>query len=229
MACPDGTARPPSTDSPPRQDTGGTPGWPTRAPPPLACRCVAARGRGRCRHRRARRVLGGLPDVLSTSSSARTSGCSPVLAERRRRLPIGLRLALPSPEIGWGVEPGATSSSEGGACACRDRDVVAVRAWRPARVTAAAQPLDASALARSIRALRTATEGAVLRELTADLTRAALATPVPPGRLARLRPASSAPAAGSPRAATTPCAGSCSPCARLAPRAQCARGRAAPP
>jgi hypothetical protein len=110
----------------------------------------------------------------------------PVLAADALRLPTGLRLALPAREIAWGVEPGSHVTVGDGRVRLPHRDVVAVRTWRPARVTAAAQPLDAAALARSIGALDTATEGAVLRELTADLTRAALATPVQAGRLARL-------------------------------------------
>lgn len=110
----------------------------------------------------------------------------PVLTEDALRLPTGLRLALPAREVAWGVEPGSHVSVGAGRVCLPDRDVVVVRAWRPARVTAAAQPLDASALARSTAALDAATAGAVLRELTADLTRAALATPLPAARLRRL-------------------------------------------
>lgn len=131
------------------------------------------------------KVLGAFPTALYLQLD-RHELVLPVLTEDALRLPTGLRLALPAALVAWGVEPGSHVSVGGGRVRLPHRDVVAVRAWRPARVTAAAQPLDASALARSIGALDTATEGAVLRELTADLTRAALATPVPTGRLARL-------------------------------------------
>lgn len=131
------------------------------------------------------KVLGAFPTALYLQLD-RHELVLPVLTEDALRLPTGLRLALPAALVAWGVEPGSRVSIGGGRVRLPHRDVVAVRAWRPARVTAAPQPLDASALARSIGALDTATEGAVLRELTADLTRAALATPVPTGRLARL-------------------------------------------
>ena len=131
------------------------------------------------------RVLAAFPTALYLQLD-RHELVLPVLAEDALRLPTGLRLALPAREIDWGVEPGSHVSVGGGRVRLPRCDVVAVRAWRPARVTAAAQPLDASALARSIGALDTATEGAVLRELTADLTCAALATPVRAGRVARL-------------------------------------------
>lgn len=131
------------------------------------------------------KVLGAFPTALYLQLD-RHELVLPVLTEDALRLPTGLRLALPAALVAWGVEPGSHVFVGGGRVRLPHRDVVAVRAWRPARVTAAAQPLDASALARSIGALYTATEGAVLRELTADLTRAALATPVPTGRLARL-------------------------------------------
>jgi hypothetical protein len=131
------------------------------------------------------RVLAAFPTALYLQLD-RHELVVPVLAEDALRLPTGLRLALPAREIAWGVEPGSQVSVGGGRVRLPHRDVVVVRAWRPARVTAAAQPLDASALARSIGALHTATDGSVLRELTADLTRSALATSVPAGRLARL-------------------------------------------
>ena len=110
----------------------------------------------------------------------------PVLSEDALRLPTGLRLALPARDIAWGVTAGDDVAVGGGRVHLPHRDIVAVRTWRPARVTTAHRPLDAGELARAAEAVDTATAGAVLRELAADLTRTALATPVPAGRLARL-------------------------------------------
>ena len=139
-------ARPPTVH--PRQDTGGTPGWPTRAPPPTGLPLRPRSWPRRCRHRRA--PPGSWPPFppLSTCSSTGTSWCCRSSPRTRCGSP---------PACGWPFRPArspgvwsraATSSVGGGRVRLPHRDVVAVRTWRPARVTAAAQPLDAAALAR---------------------------------------------------------------------------------
>ncbi len=129
------------------------------------------------------RVLAAFPTALYLQLD-RHELVLPVLTEDALRLPTGLRLALPAREVAWGVEPGQPRVRRRGRVRLPHRDVVAVRAWRPGSRplpspwTLGAGPLDRSPGHRH--------GGAVLRELTADLTRAALATPVPAGRLARL-------------------------------------------
>ena len=128
------------------------------------------------------RVLAAFPTALYLQLD-RHELVLPVLAEDALRLPTGLRLALAAREIAWGVEPGShvlrrrgsrappAPRRRGGprlaACPGHGRSPApgCRRPW-PAR----SEPCD------------TATEGAVLRELTADLARAALATPVPAGQ-----------------------------------------------
>ena len=56
----------------------------------------------------------------------------PVLSEDALRLPTGLRLARPARDIAWGVTAGDDVAVGGGRVRLPQRDIVAVRTWRPA-------------------------------------------------------------------------------------------------
>src|SRR6476661_9813621 len=123
-----GTARPPSTDSPPHTGHWRNPrlahssapaDWPAAASPLMAEALQAPS--------RPARVLAAFPTALYLQLD-RHELVLPVLAEDALRLPTGLRLALPAREIDWGVEPGSHVSVGGGRVRLPRRDVVAVRA-----------------------------------------------------------------------------------------------------
>ena len=93
---------------------------------PLVAAEVAAAPR-RCR------VLAAFPTCLYLDLGAHERVLA-VLASDAVALPIGIRLALPSTEVRWGVEPGAhVVVGEGRVCLPR-ADVVAARLLRPAQV-----------------------------------------------------------------------------------------------
>ena len=76
------------------------------------------------------RVLAAFPTCLYLDLGAHERVLA-VLASDAVALPIGIRLALPSAEVRWGVEPGAhVVVGEGRVCLPR-ADVVAVRSLRP--------------------------------------------------------------------------------------------------
>ena len=79
------------------------------------------------------RVLAAFPTCLYLDLGAHERVLA-VLASDAVALPIGIRLALPSTEVRWGVEPGAhVVVGEGRVCLPR-ADVVAARPLRPGRV-----------------------------------------------------------------------------------------------
>ena len=84
------------------------------------------------------RVLAAFPTCLYLDLGAHERVLA-VLASDAVALPIGIRLALPSTEVRWGVEPGAhVVVGEGRVCLPR-ADVVAVRPLRPGLVRPAAR------------------------------------------------------------------------------------------
>lgn len=125
---------------------------------PLVAAEVAGASR-RCR------VLAAFPTCLYLELGAHERVLA-VLASDAVALPIGVRLALPSTAVRWGVEAGAhVVVGEGRVCLPR-ADVVAARLLRPARVRPGPRgPGAADALP----------DPGVLGELAHDLTAAALA------------------------------------------------------
>jgi len=114
---------------------------------------------------RACRVLAAFPTCLYLGLGAHERVLA-VLASDAVALPIGIRLALPSTEVRWGVEPGAdVVVGEGRVCLPR-ADVVAVRPLRPGRVRPTA---------RGTGGASDLPEPGVLGDLAHDLTAAALA------------------------------------------------------
>jgi hypothetical protein len=103
----------------------------------------------------------------------------PVLTSDALRLPTGLRLGEPAASVVWGVEQGADVVVGGGRVRLPVADVVAVRSWRPTRVPSPSSPVQHAVLASGLDALEVATGRAVLRDLTRDLTVAALAAADP--------------------------------------------------
>ncbi|KRC87452.1 hypothetical protein ASE25_17115 [Terrabacter sp. Root85] len=79
------------------------------------------------------RVLSAFPTCLYLDLGAHERVLA-VLASDAVALPIGVRLALPSSEIRWGVEPGAHVVVGEGRVRLPRADVVAARLLRPARV-----------------------------------------------------------------------------------------------
>src|SRR6478736_10496582 len=111
------------------------------------------------------RLLAAFPTCLYVDLGAHERVLA-VLASDAVALPIGIRLALRSTEVRWGVEPGANVVvGEGRVCLPR-ADVVAVRPLRPGRV----QPT-----ARGTGGASDLPEPGVLGDLAHDLTAAALA------------------------------------------------------
>ncbi len=111
------------------------------------------------------RVLAAFPTCLYVDLGAHERVLA-VLASDAVALPIGIRLALPSTEVRWGVEPGAhVVVGEGRVCLPR-ADVVAVRPLRPGLVRPAA---------RGAGTASDLPEPGVLGDLAHDLTAAALA------------------------------------------------------
>ena len=111
------------------------------------------------------RVLAAFPTCLYLDLGAHERVLA-VLASDAVALPIGIRLALPSTEVRWGVEPGAhVVVGEGRVCLPR-ADVVAVRPLRPGLVRPAA---------RGTGTASDLPEPGVLGDLAHDLTAAALA------------------------------------------------------
>ena len=117
------------------------------------------------------RVLAAFPTCLYVGLGTHERVLA-VLASDAVALPIGLRLALPSTEIRWGVEPGDLVVVGEGRVRLPRADVVAARLSRPSRV----RPLPRGA---GVAALP---EPGLLGDLAHDLTTAALAVrPVDPG------------------------------------------------
>lgn len=117
------------------------------------------------------RVLAAFPTCLYVELGAHERVLA-VLASDAVALPIGLRLALPSGEIRWGVEPGdRVVVGEGRVCLPR-AEVVAARLSRPGRV----RPVVRGGGIVSLP------ESGVLGDLAHDLAAAALAGgPADPG------------------------------------------------
>jgi hypothetical protein len=123
------------------------------------------------------RVLAAFPTALYLHLPERHEAVLPVLASDALRLPTGLRLGQPSAAVRWGVEPGDEVLVGAGHVHLPGTEVVAVRAWRPARVPDPAgpgEPASPAALAVAREVLEGPTAGAVLRELTRELVAAAL-------------------------------------------------------
>ncbi|GAA3712204.1 hypothetical protein GCM10022399_31210 [Terrabacter ginsenosidimutans] len=111
------------------------------------------------------RVLAAFPTCLYLDLGAHERVLA-VLASDAVALPIGVRLALPSTEVRWGVEPGDRVVVGEGRVRLPRADVVAARLLRPARVRPAPRGcVGADALP----------EPGVLGDLAHDLTAAALA------------------------------------------------------
>ena len=128
------------------------------------------------------RVLAALPTALYLLLPEGHEQVLPVLAADALRLPTGVRLAMPSAELRWGVEHGDEVVVGDGRVHLPGAEVVAVRRWRPARVSQvegdvesdAPGPMDAAGLRAGLAALEPATGAAVLRELARDVASAAL-------------------------------------------------------
>jgi hypothetical protein len=124
------------------------------------------------------RVLAALPTALYLLLPEGHEQVLPVLAADALRLPTGLRLATPSAELAWGVDQGDDVVVGDGCVGLPAADVVAVRTWRPARVSSSqgdeSSPVDAARLRATLALLGPATEATVLRELTHDVATAAL-------------------------------------------------------
>ena len=111
------------------------------------------------------RVLAAFPTCLYLDLGAHERVLA-VLASDAVALPIGIRLALPSTEVRWGVEPGTHVVVGEGRVRLPRADVVAARLLRPARVRPAPRGSASSAALP---------EPGVLGDLAHDLTAAALA------------------------------------------------------
>ncbi|GAA2021861.1 hypothetical protein GCM10009740_08330 [Terrabacter terrae] len=122
---------------------------------------VAAELAGPPRHRR---VLAAFPSCLYVELGAHERVLG-VLTSDAEPLPIGVRLAVPSSDVQWGVEPGGHVVVGEGRVRLPQADVVAVRPLPPGRV----QPVRSCISAVSLPA-----PGA-LGALARDLTAAALA------------------------------------------------------
>ena len=147
--------------------------WPLRVRrrpgPPPARRCWSAEVAGEPRRAR---VLAAFPTALYLHLG-RHDLVLPVLTGDALLLPTGLRLALPSAVVEWGVQAGHDVLVGDGRVRLPGRDVVSVRPWRPARVTRASSARSTS-IAGAAHILGQADSSAVLRELAADLTAAGL-------------------------------------------------------
>jgi len=140
------------------------------------------------------RVLAALPTALYLHLPEGHHHVLPVLAVDALRLPTGLRLAQPAAAIRWGVEQGDEVVVGEGSVRLPGADVVAVRGWRPARVSAPVEPAGAAPSGLSgplpsaacLDVLEAATSGAVLRELAGDLVAAACLASRPATRVPRL-------------------------------------------
>jgi hypothetical protein len=130
------------------------------------------------------RVLAALPSALYLLLPGGHEQVLPVLAADGLRLPTGLRLATPSTELAWGVEQGEEVLVGEGRVVLPVADLVAVRAWRPARVSEVQAPVAGADLRATLAALEPATGSAVLRELARDVATAALLART--GRVSRL-------------------------------------------
>ena len=118
------------------------------------------------------RVLAAFPSCLYLDLGAHERVLA-LLASDAVALPIGMRLALPSSGLRWGVEPGADVLVGDGRVRLPRADVVAARLLRPARVRPAPR---GSARDSGLP------EAGVLGDLAHDLTAAALAgRPAGPG------------------------------------------------
>ncbi|WP_020144795.1 DUF2877 domain-containing protein [Terracoccus sp. 273MFTsu3.1] len=111
------------------------------------------------------RVLAAFPTCLYLDLGAHERVLA-VLASDAVALPIGVRLALPSTEVRWGVEPGGHVVVGEGRVRLPRADVVAARLLRPARVRPAP---------RGSAGDGGLPEPGVLGDLAHDLTAAALA------------------------------------------------------
>jgi hypothetical protein len=111
------------------------------------------------------RVLAAFPTCLYLDLGAHERVLA-VLASDAVPLPIGIRLALPSTEVRWGVEPGTHVVVGEGRVRLPRADVVAARLLRPARVRPAPRGSTSSAALP---------EPGVLGDLAHDLTAASLA------------------------------------------------------
>ena len=100
--------------------------WPAAASPLLAAELAAAP--------RGARVLAAFPTALYLLLD-RHDRVLPVLADDALRLPTGLRLGLPSRALDWGVRAGSEVLVGDGRVRLPQRDVVALREWRPSRVS----------------------------------------------------------------------------------------------
>jgi uncharacterized protein DUF2877 len=144
--------------------------WPAAVSPLLAAELAAA---PRCA-----RVLAAFPTALYLLLD-RHDRVLPVLADDALRLPTGLRLGLPSRALDWGVAAGSEVLVGDGRVRLPQRDVVALREWRPSRVspclreTSSADCAD-SAVAAASRVLASADVSGVLRGLAADVAGTAL-------------------------------------------------------
>ncbi|GAA2743687.1 hypothetical protein GCM10009868_18450 [Terrabacter aerolatus] len=117
------------------------------------------------------RVLAAFPTCLYLDLGAHERVLA-VLASDAVALPIGIRLAVPSTEVRWGVEPGAEVVVGGGRVRLPRADVVAARVLRPGRVRPAQRRTGAEGVLP---------DAGVLGDLAQDLTAAALAgRPVDP-------------------------------------------------
>ncbi|WP_404392205.1 DUF2877 domain-containing protein [Humibacillus xanthopallidus] len=114
-----------------------------------------------------RRVLGVFTTCVYVELGAHDRVLA-LLASDALHLPIGLRLAVPSSALSWGVQPGDEVVVGAGRVVLPAHEVVAARLARPSRVRATTwvpTPADAVRLP----------DPGVLGDLTRDLTRTALA------------------------------------------------------
>lgn len=141
--------------------------WPAAASPLLAAELAAAP--------RGARVLAAFPTALYLLLD-RHDRVLPVLADDALRLPTGLRLGLPSRALDWGVRAGSEVLVGDGRVRLPQRDVVALREWRPSRVSPClrADTSADSAVAAASRVLASADVSGVLRGLAADIAGTAL-------------------------------------------------------
>ncbi len=130
------------------------------------------------------RVLAALPTALYLHLPERHEAVLPVLASDALRLPTGLRLGQPAAAVRWGVEQGDEVVVGAGSVRLPGAELVAVRAWRPARVPDPQVLVAAADLRSTLSALDPVTGAAVLRELARDVAMAALRAQ--PGRVVRL-------------------------------------------
>ena len=141
--------------------------WPAAVSPLLAAELAAA---PRCA-----RVLAAFPTALYLLLD-RHDRVLPVLADDALRLPTGLRLGLPSRALDWGVAAGSEVLVGDGRVRLPQRDVVALREWRPSRVSPCPRPTSSahSTVAAASRVLASADVSGVLRGLAADVAGTAL-------------------------------------------------------